>query len=234
MPERHVPVLVVGGSLVGLTTSALLARHGVEHLLVESHAGTAIHPRAASFHQGTMEVFRSLGMQQQIEEAAAAEFVQNGAIIAVESLAGKELQYFYRSFNDGVEGLSPADRLFITQVGREPLIRQRAAELGAEHLFATELVSFEEREDHVAAVIRPRWGRTRAAGHRRLPGRRGRGAQQGADPAGHPQLGPRRLRRLRDDLLQVRRARPARRPQPQRGLRQPPRAARVLPVLVHR
>ncbi|GAB2736174.1 FAD-dependent monooxygenase [Nocardioides pakistanensis] len=159
MPERHVPVLVVGGSLVGLTTSALLARHGVEHLLVESHAGTAIHPRAASFHQGTMEVFRSLGMQQQIEEAAAAEFVQNGAIIAVESLAGKELQYFYRSFNDGVEGLSPTDRLFITQVGLEPLIRQRAAELGAEHLFATELVSFEEREDHVAAVIRPRGGR---------------------------------------------------------------------------
>jgi 2-polyprenyl-6-methoxyphenol hydroxylase-like FAD-dependent oxidoreductase len=29
MPERHLPVLVVGGSLVGLTTSVLLARYGV-------------------------------------------------------------------------------------------------------------------------------------------------------------------------------------------------------------
>ena len=42
--SRHVPVLVAGGSLVGLTTSALLADHGVPHVLVESHHGTAIHP----------------------------------------------------------------------------------------------------------------------------------------------------------------------------------------------
>ena len=89
--ERHVPVLVVGGSLVGLTASVLLADHGVPHLLVESHSGTAIHPRAASFHQRTMEAFRSVGLQQAVEQAAAAEFVQNGAIMAVESLGGKEL-----------------------------------------------------------------------------------------------------------------------------------------------
>lgn len=158
MPERHVPVLVVGGSLVGLTTSVLLADQDVPHLVVESHAGTAIHPRAASFHQGTMEVFRSVGLQEQIEDAAAREFVQNGAIIAVDSLGGKELQYFYRSFNDGVEGLSPTDRLFITQVGLEPVLRRRAAELGAEHLFGTELVSFEQHDDHVASVLRPRSG----------------------------------------------------------------------------
>jgi len=62
MPARHTPVLVVGGSLIVLSTSALLARHGVPHLLVESHVGTAIHPRAASFHQRTMEIFRSLGL----------------------------------------------------------------------------------------------------------------------------------------------------------------------------
>ena len=64
MPERHIPVLIVGGSLVGLTTSALLAQRGVTHLLVETHAGTAIHPRAASFHQRTMEVFRAAGLQR--------------------------------------------------------------------------------------------------------------------------------------------------------------------------
>ncbi|HEU4511646.1 MAG TPA: FAD-dependent monooxygenase [Nocardioidaceae bacterium] len=158
MSERHVPVLVVGGSLVGLTTSVLLADQGVPHLVVESHAGTAIHPRAASFHQGTMEVFRSVGLQEQVEEAAAREFVQNGAIIAVESLGGKELQYFYHSFNDGVEGLSPTDRLFITQVGLEPVLRRRAADLGAEHLFGTDLVSFEQQDDHVVSVLRPRAG----------------------------------------------------------------------------
>jgi 2-polyprenyl-6-methoxyphenol hydroxylase-like FAD-dependent oxidoreductase len=46
--EQEVPVLVVGGSLVGLTTSVLLASHGVRHMLIESHRGTAIHPRAAA------------------------------------------------------------------------------------------------------------------------------------------------------------------------------------------
>ncbi len=158
MSERHTPVLIVGGSLVGLSTSVLLADQGVPHVLAESHLGTAIHPRAASFHQRTMEIFRSVGLQRAVEEAAAAEFVQNGAIMAVESLAGKELNYFFHSYNDGVEGLSPTDRLFVTQVGLEPVLRDRAAQLGAEHLFGTELVEFEEHEDHVRSVLRPRDG----------------------------------------------------------------------------
>lgn len=158
MPERHFPVLVAGGSLVGLTASALLAQYGVPHLLVESHSGTAIHPRAASFHQRTMEVYRSAGLQRAVEEAAAREFRQGGAIVAVESVSGKELAYFYRSYNDGVEGLSPTDRLFITQVGLEPILRQQATDLGAEHRFGTDLVSFSDRGDQVVSVIRPHAG----------------------------------------------------------------------------
>jgi 2-polyprenyl-6-methoxyphenol hydroxylase-like FAD-dependent oxidoreductase len=158
MSERHTPVLVVGGSLVGLSMSALLAEHGVPHLLVEGHVGTAIHPRAASFHQRTMEIFRSIGLQEEVEEAAAREFAQGGAIVAVESVAGRELQYFFRSYNEGVEGLSPTSRLFITQVGLEPILRRRAGELGAEHRFGTELVSFARHDDHVRSVIRPSGG----------------------------------------------------------------------------
>ncbi|MBO3750034.1 FAD-dependent monooxygenase [Streptosporangiaceae bacterium NEAU-GS5] len=158
MTDRQVPVLIVGGSLVGLSVSLLLAARGVPHLLVERHRGTAIHPRAASFHQGTMEVFRGAGMQQAVEASAAQEFTQNGAIIAVESLTGKELQYFYRSYNDGVEGLSPTSRLFITQVGLEPLLRDRARELGAEHRYATEFIGFEQDDTGVTSVIRARDG----------------------------------------------------------------------------
>jgi 2-polyprenyl-6-methoxyphenol hydroxylase-like FAD-dependent oxidoreductase len=160
MPESEleVPVLVAGGSLVGLTTSVLLASHGVRHLLIERHRGTAIHPRAASFHQRTMEIFRSVGLQQAVEAAAAREFVQNGAIVAVDSLSGRELACFYRSFNQGVEGLSPTSRLFITQVGLEPVLRERARELGAEHRYATEMVSFEQDNSAVVAVLRARDG----------------------------------------------------------------------------
>jgi 2-polyprenyl-6-methoxyphenol hydroxylase-like FAD-dependent oxidoreductase len=156
MAERHVPVLIAGGSLVGLTTSALLVDQDVPHLLVESHTGTAIHPRAASFHQRTMEVYRSIGLQSAVEEAAAREFVQNGAIMAVESLGGKELHYFFHSYNEGVAGLSPTDRLFLTQVGLEPVLRDYAQAKGAEQRFGAELVSFEAHDDHVRSVIRSR------------------------------------------------------------------------------
>jgi 2-polyprenyl-6-methoxyphenol hydroxylase-like FAD-dependent oxidoreductase len=152
----RVPVLIVGGSLVGLSTSLLLASRGVAHLLVERHGGTAIHPRAAMFHQRTMEIFRGVGIQDEVEAAAEREFVQNGAIVAVESLAGKELRYFFRSVNDGVGHLSPTSRIFLTQVGLEPILRRRAEERGAEHRFGTELVSFEQRDDEVACVLRRR------------------------------------------------------------------------------
>ncbi|HEV2782709.1 MAG TPA: FAD-dependent monooxygenase [Actinophytocola sp.] len=158
MDARRVPVLIVGGSLVGLSMSVLLAARGVRHVLVERHRGTAIHPRAAAFHQRTMEIFRELGLQEAVEAAAEQEFVQNGAIVAVESLAGKELKYFFSSFNAGVEHLSPTPRIFLTQVGLEPLLRGRAEELGAEHRFGTELVDFEQRDDGVACVLRPRQG----------------------------------------------------------------------------
>jgi 2-polyprenyl-6-methoxyphenol hydroxylase-like FAD-dependent oxidoreductase len=158
MSEDEVPVVVVGGSLVGLTTSVLLASHGVRHLLIERHRGTAIHPRAASFHQRTMEIYRSHGLQEAVEAAAEREFVQNGAIISVDALSGKELACFYRSFNEGVEGLSPTSRLFITQVGLEPLLRNRALELGAHHSYGTEMVSFEQDDAGVTAVLRPREG----------------------------------------------------------------------------
>jgi 2-polyprenyl-6-methoxyphenol hydroxylase-like FAD-dependent oxidoreductase len=155
---QEVPVLVVGGSLVGLTTSVLLASHGIRHRLIERHRGTAIHPRAASFHQRTMEIFRSVGLQQAVEAAAEREFVQNGAIISVDTLSGKELACFYRSFNDGVEGLSPTSRLFITQIGLEPVLRERARELGADHQYATEMASFDQDDAGVLAVLRSRDG----------------------------------------------------------------------------
>lgn len=158
MAEPQVPVLVVGGSLVGLSTSVLLGSHGVPHLLVERHSGTAVHPRAASFHQRTMETFRSVGLQEIVEAAAAKEFQQNGAIVSVPSLSSPDTTFFFRHFNEGVEDLSPTSRLFITQIGLEPLLRDRAVDLGAEHRYGTELVSFAADDSGVTSVLRRRDG----------------------------------------------------------------------------
>jgi 2-polyprenyl-6-methoxyphenol hydroxylase-like FAD-dependent oxidoreductase len=84
------PVLIAGGSLVGLSTALLLANHGVESLTVERHPGTAIHPRAAMFNQRAIEIYRGLGLEQEIVDASRLEFEQDGAILSVESLGGRE------------------------------------------------------------------------------------------------------------------------------------------------
>lgn len=155
MPDE-VPVLIVGGSLVGLSTSLFLASRGIPSLVVERHRGTAIHPRAALVSQRTVELYRSLGLQAEIEEAAAAEFVQNGAIMSVESLGGKELDWYFRSINEGVETLSPSPRLFITQIGLEPILKRHAAALGARLEYSSEVVSLEQDGEGVTAVVRGR------------------------------------------------------------------------------
>jgi 2-polyprenyl-6-methoxyphenol hydroxylase-like FAD-dependent oxidoreductase len=63
MADIEIPVLIVGGSLVGLSSALLLAQHGVRSLVVERHAGTAIYPRAAQIYQRTMEILRQCGLE---------------------------------------------------------------------------------------------------------------------------------------------------------------------------
>jgi 2-polyprenyl-6-methoxyphenol hydroxylase-like FAD-dependent oxidoreductase len=158
MNEVETPVLIVGGSLVGLSAAVFLGSRGVPSLVVERHRGTAIHPRAALVNQRTMETYRTVGLEPAIEEAAAREFVQNGAIVSVESLGGKELDWYFRNINEGVEDLSPSARIFITQIGLEPVLLANAAEVGARVEYGAETVSLDHSDDGVTATIRPRDG----------------------------------------------------------------------------
>jgi 2-polyprenyl-6-methoxyphenol hydroxylase-like FAD-dependent oxidoreductase len=158
MNHEDVPVLIVGGSLVGLSTAVFLGHHGVPSLVLERHRGTAIHPRAALVNQRTMETYRAVGLEEEIEEAAAREFVQNGAIVSVDSLGGNELDWYFRFINEGVEDLSPSARIFITQIGLEPVLLRAAERVGAEIRYASEAVSVDQDESGVTAVVKPREG----------------------------------------------------------------------------
>jgi 2-polyprenyl-6-methoxyphenol hydroxylase-like FAD-dependent oxidoreductase len=147
-------VLIVGGSLVGLSAATFLAWHGVATLSVERHDGTAIHPRAGHFHLRTLEVFRSVGLEALVRAASEEQFDPDGGINAVESLAGKEIATYIANLNEGVAAISPSTRLFMTQQSLEPLIRARAEELGAAMRYATELTGFEQDADGVTGFIR--------------------------------------------------------------------------------
>jgi 2-polyprenyl-6-methoxyphenol hydroxylase-like FAD-dependent oxidoreductase len=156
MADIEVPVLIVGGSLVGMSTALLLGHHRVRALAVEYHRGTAIHPRAAQISQRTMEIFRALGVEQIVAKKSDEQFVQDGAIVAVESLAGREIASYIPNLNEGVTDISPCKRCFISQSLLEPLLKALALQLGAELRFGTEMVSFEQDAGGVTAVIRER------------------------------------------------------------------------------
>lgn len=147
-------VLIVGGSLVGLSAAAFLGHHGIQTHVVEKHAGTSIHPRAGYFHIGTMEAYRRIGLEPAIRAASAEQFGPDGGINLVESLAGRELARFVDSINAGVEPYSPCRRFFMTQQSLEPLLHRRAAELGVQLSYRTELTDFEQFDDHVLAELR--------------------------------------------------------------------------------
>ncbi|HXY50017.1 MAG TPA: FAD-dependent monooxygenase [Terriglobales bacterium] len=156
MADIEVPVFIVGGSLVGLSTALLLGYHGVRSLAVEYHRGTAIHPRAAQTSQRTMEIFRQVGLEQIVRRKSEEQFVQDGGVLAVETLVGGAIAHYIADLNEGVRDVSPTARVFLAQDALEPQLRERAEELGADLRFATEMVWFEQDTNGVSAVIRER------------------------------------------------------------------------------
>lgn len=151
--ESEVPVLVVGGSLVGLSTALFLAQHGIEPLVVERHSGTAIHPRAGHFNLRTLEILRSAGLEETVRRKSREQYPPDGGISNVESLAGREIGVFFADLNAGVAEFSPTIRLFINQDALEPILRVRAAELGARLRYGTECTALEQDDDGVTAEL---------------------------------------------------------------------------------
>jgi len=156
MGREEVPVLVAGGSLVGMTTAMLLAGHGTRPLVVERHPGAAIHPRAAFILLRSMEILRNAGIERPVVEKSMEQFEPDGAIMSAETFAGRELAWHLRNVNEGVEDLSPSRRTFVTQIALEPELCRRARELGADVRFSTEVVEVAPDDEGVTATLRDR------------------------------------------------------------------------------
>ena len=99
--SEDVPVLIVGGSLVGLSAALFLRWHGVEVLAVERHAGTAINARAGHFHLRTVEILRSAGLEDAVRHKSQEQYPPDGGINNVESLAGREIANYFPNLNAG-------------------------------------------------------------------------------------------------------------------------------------
>ena len=127
MAESDHPVVIAGGGLVGLSTAMFFAQHGVSSLVIERLRGGSPVPRAAHFHLRTIELFRAAGIEEEVKARSAEEFLPEGAIISMDTLAGRKLADIIPGLNVGIDdALSPCRRLFITQRGLEPILLRRA------------------------------------------------------------------------------------------------------------
>ncbi|MGW7730536.1 FAD-dependent oxidoreductase [Streptomyces canus] len=154
---HRVPVLIVGGSLVGLSTSLFLGRLGVRHTLVERHAGTSIHPRGRGNNVRTMELFRTAGVEAGIRDAAAT-LAGNHGILQTPTLVGDAGEWLFREIDPGggLARFSPSSWCLCSQNDLEPVLLEHAGRLGGDLRYATELLSFETGPSGVTAVVKSR------------------------------------------------------------------------------
>jgi 2-polyprenyl-6-methoxyphenol hydroxylase-like FAD-dependent oxidoreductase len=148
------PVLIAGGGLVGLSAAMFLAEHGVRSLAIERLRNVRPLPRAAFFHMRTIELFRSCGIEAEVRAQSEKEFTPEGAVVAVDFLAGKQIAAFIPSLNEGVDVLSPCRRLFVTQPGLEPILRRRAEKAGAQVADGLDVVGVEQDSDSVTVIAK--------------------------------------------------------------------------------
>ena len=152
-----VPVLVVGGGLVGLSTALCLSWQGVRPLLVERHPDLLIHPRARGFTQRTVELFRQIGIEPDIRAASFAggdDF--RWVAVRAETLAGDHEPAEEAEEGEKMRTLSPAPFAPIDQDKLEVILRRKAEELGADIRFSTEMVAFEQDDTGITSVLKDR------------------------------------------------------------------------------
>lgn len=167
-----VPVLIIGGSLVGLSAAVFLGWHGVPTVVVEKHRGSSLHPRAIGFTTRSIEHFRQVGVelpgspqnrrtqdrQTQNRQPASRQAPRRAR---VRSLAGEwfeEYPWSPADKNAAAADDSPVHATAITQDRLEPLLRERAVELGADLRLGTEVVGLSQDVDGVSVTLRSRDG----------------------------------------------------------------------------
>jgi 2,4-dichlorophenol 6-monooxygenase len=158
------PVLIVGGGGAGLTCSMLLAKLGVESLLVSALPGTSILPKAHVLNQRTMEILGDVGVAEQIyAKSTPAENMRAMGWYA--GFVGADPDFGRRigkveSWGCGYANLnwmqaSSCRSANLPQIRLEPIMKARAEELNPGRVrFHHELIGLEQDSDGVTARIK--------------------------------------------------------------------------------
>ncbi len=162
--DEEVPVLIVGGGGAGLTASMLLARQGVEHLLVSARPGTSDLPKAHVLNLRAMEILEDAGVADAIAERSTPAG-QMAATAFYAGFAGPDPDYGRRlarleswgagGADEHWRAASPWRQLNLPQIRLEPLFKAQAEELSPGRIrFGHELLGLEQDGQAVRATVR--------------------------------------------------------------------------------
>src|ERR1043166_4337998 len=152
--ESTTSVLIVGGSLNGLTIAMLLARRGVRCVVVERHPRTSILYKFRGISPRSMEIYRGAGIEAEIR---ARDLIDDRSAYVgrMRNLADSEVSWQGIPWSDTTD-ISPTTAATCDQDQLEPILRAHAERHGADVRFNTELVSFTQTPQDVVARIRDR------------------------------------------------------------------------------
>ena len=152
--ETSTSILIVGGSLNGLTMAMLLARRGVSCLVVERHPRTSIQYKFRGISARSMEIYRGAGIEADIRARDLIDD-RSASVARMKNLADSEVSWQWIPPSD-TSDISPTTAATCDQDQLEPILRADAERHGADVRFNTELVSFTQSRDEVVARIRDR------------------------------------------------------------------------------
>jgi 2,4-dichlorophenol 6-monooxygenase len=168
MATEETPILIVGGGGAGLTASMLLARAGVEHLLVSARPGTSDLPKAHVLNQRAMEILEECGVAEEVAgRSTPAEHMAATAFYA--GFAGSDADDGRRlarleSWGAGAENenwreASSWRSLNLPQIRLEPILKDGAESLSPGCIrFNHELLELTQDGNRVSALVRDNAG----------------------------------------------------------------------------
>ena len=152
--DASTSVLIVGGSLNGLTMAMLLARRRVRCLVLERHPRTSIQYKFRGISARSMEIYRGAGIEAEVRDRDLIDD-RSASVARMKNLADGEVAWQWMPPSD-TSDISSTAAATCDQDQLEPILRAHAERHGADVRFNTELVSFAQSRDGVVARIRDR------------------------------------------------------------------------------
>ncbi|OZE25131.1 MULTISPECIES: FAD-dependent monooxygenase [unclassified Rhodococcus (in: high G+C Gram-positive bacteria)] len=150
-------VLIVGSGPAGGSAALLLSTLGIPNIMITKYRWTANTPRAHITNQRTMEVFRDVGIADQVL-ADATEHGLVGDTVFCTSIAGEEIGRI-RTWGTGADReadyqlASPCLTVDIPQTYLEPILVKNATMRGTQAQFSTEYLSHVQDADGVSVSV---------------------------------------------------------------------------------